>query len=81
MDQIKIGAFIQRTRKARNLTQRELAERLGISDKPVCKFLLRHPLSLAQGIQEVSEIVQSSTSQIFCTIIVSRSRAAVKYRW
>ncbi len=71
MDQIKIGAFIQRTRKARNLTQRE---------KPVCKFLLRHPLSLAQGIQEVSEIVQSSTSQIFCTIIVSRTRAAVKYR-
>ena len=38
MDQIKIGAFIQRTRKARNLTQRELAERLAISDKTVSKW-------------------------------------------
>ena len=38
MDQIKIGAFIQKTRKARNLTQRDLAERLGISDKTVSKW-------------------------------------------
>ena len=38
MDQIKIGAFIQKTRKARDLTQRDLAERLGISDKTVSKW-------------------------------------------
>lgn len=33
MDQIKIGHFIAETQKARNLTQRQLADALSISDK------------------------------------------------
>ena len=35
MDQIRIGRFIAQTRKAQNLTQRQLADGLGISDKTV----------------------------------------------
>ncbi len=38
MDQVKIGAFIQATRKELSLTQRALAERLDISDKTVSKW-------------------------------------------
>lgn len=38
MDQVKIGKFIQCLRKERSLTQRELAEELGISDKTVSKW-------------------------------------------
>ena len=38
MDQIRIGRFIAQCRKARGLTQRQLADGLGISDKTVSKW-------------------------------------------
>ena len=40
MDQIKIGRFIAEARKARNITQKQLAETLSISDKTVSKWEL-----------------------------------------
>ncbi|MDY3853521.1 MAG: helix-turn-helix transcriptional regulator [Butyribacter sp.] len=38
MDQIKIGKFIAAERKAKKYTQRELAGKLGISDKTISKW-------------------------------------------
>ena len=38
MDQIKIGRFIAECRKKANLTQMQLAEKLGITDKAVSKW-------------------------------------------
>ena len=38
MDQIKIGRFIAGCRKAVNLTQKQLAEKLGITDKAISKW-------------------------------------------
>ena len=38
MDQIKIGRFIAECRKQANLTQMQLAEKLGITDKAVSKW-------------------------------------------
>lgn len=38
MDQIKIGKFIAEMRKEQNLTQIDLAEKLGISNKTVSKW-------------------------------------------
>ncbi|MDD6871666.1 MAG: helix-turn-helix transcriptional regulator [Clostridiales bacterium] len=38
MDQITIGKFIAKKRKEQNLTQEQLAERLGISNKTVSKW-------------------------------------------
>ncbi len=38
MDQIKIGQFIKAIRKEKNLTQREVAESLNISEKTVSKW-------------------------------------------
>lgn len=37
MDQIKIGKFIASCRKENNLTQAQLAEKLGITDRAVSK--------------------------------------------
>ena len=37
MDQIRIGRFIAESRKSRNLTQRQLADALSISDKTISK--------------------------------------------
>lgn len=38
MDQIRIGQFIAATRKAKGLTQRQLATQLSISDKTISKW-------------------------------------------
>lgn len=38
MDQTKIGSFIAKKRKERNLTQEKLAEKLGITDRAVSKW-------------------------------------------
>ncbi len=38
MDQIKTGKFIAAMRKEKELTQRQLADMLGISDKTVSKW-------------------------------------------
>ncbi|MDE6356912.1 MAG: helix-turn-helix domain-containing protein [Clostridia bacterium] len=48
MDQVKIGQFIKTTRKEKNLTQREVAESLGISEKTVSKW------ETGNGLPEVS---------------------------
>ena len=48
MDQSKIGRFIADARKAQNLTQRQLADRLAISDKTVSKW------ECGKGLPEVS---------------------------
>ena len=38
MDQIKIGKFIAEERKTKQYTQRELADKLSISDKTISKW-------------------------------------------
>ena len=38
MDQIKIGQFITRKRKEKNLTQEQLAEKLSVSNKTISKW-------------------------------------------
>lgn len=48
MDQIKIGKFIAKTRKEQNMTQRQLADALSISDKTISKW------ECGKGLPEVS---------------------------
>ena len=48
MDQIRIGKFIAESRKSRNLTQRQLADVLSISDKTISKW------ECGKGLPEVS---------------------------
>lgn len=48
MDQIKIGRFIKAVRKEKSFTQRELAEKLNISEKTVSKW------ETGNGLPEVS---------------------------
>ena len=38
MDQIKIGRFIAHMRNEAKLTQKELAQKIGISDKTISKW-------------------------------------------
>lgn len=48
MDQIRIGKFIAESRKSRNLTQRQLADALSISDKTISKW------ECGKGLPEIS---------------------------
>ena len=48
MDQIRIGKFIAESRKSKNLTQRQLADILSISDKTISKW------ECGKGLPEVS---------------------------
>ncbi len=48
MDQIKIGKFIAETRKQQNMTQRQLADTLSISDKTISKW------ECGKGLPEIS---------------------------
>ena len=38
MNQNRIGGFIQRSRKEKGWTQKELAEQIGVSDKTISKW-------------------------------------------
>ena len=67
MDCVKLGAFIAQIRKERNMTQRELADMLQVTDKAVSKWetgkgfpdvQLLEPLAQALGISLV-ELVNS----------------------
>ncbi|MBQ9103994.1 MAG: helix-turn-helix transcriptional regulator [Clostridia bacterium] len=48
MDQVKTGAFIAELRKEKGLTQKEVAEKLGVADKTVSKW------ETGRGLPEVS---------------------------
>ena len=53
MDQSKIGAYIAVKRKAEDLTQAQLAQKLGVSDKSVSKWergVCLPDVSLFQGL-------------------------------
>ncbi len=38
MDQITVGKFIMQKRKEKNMTQEQLAEKIGVSNKTVSKW-------------------------------------------
>ncbi len=38
MDQVKVGSFISQTRKSLSMTQKELAERIDVTDKTISKW-------------------------------------------
>lgn len=38
MSQNKIGEFIQQSRKAKGLTQKDLGDQIGVSDKTISKW-------------------------------------------
>ena len=65
MDQIKIGKFIVSLRKSKNLTQQELADVLGVTDRAISNWengrrlpdiSLLYPLSKALGVT-INELI------------------------
>lgn len=65
MDQKKIGAFIARCRKRKKLTQRELAEKLGVTDRSVSNWENGVCLSDAGLYRPLCDILEISINELF----------------
>ena len=61
MNQIKIGNYIQKKRKEKNLTQEQLAEKLSVSNKTISKWECGKALPDYSLVEMVCEILGIST--------------------
>ena len=64
MNQDKIGKFIAKERKAKNLTQRQLAERLNISDKTISKWECGKGLPEVMFMLPLCEILEIGVNEL-----------------
>ena len=64
MDQIKIGKFIAECRKEKSLTQMQLAEKLGITDKAISKWERGISIPDASLMLELCEILCISVNEL-----------------
>ena len=64
MDQEKIGRLIARTRRERGLTQRELAEALGVSNRTVSKWECGDGLPELANVLPLCELLQITADEL-----------------
>lgn len=65
MNQIKIGNYIQLKRKEKNITQEQLAEKLGVSNKTISKWECGKALPDYSLIEVLCKELEISTSELF----------------
>ena len=65
MDQIKTGKFISEMRKQKNLTQREFADIIGISDKTVSKWECGNGMPEVSLMMPICEALQINLNELF----------------
>ena len=71
MDQIKIGRFIAACRKRANLTQLQLADRLGITDKAVSKWERGITMPDTSIMLELCDVLGISVNDLLCGEVVT----------
>ena len=64
MDQLKIGKFIAECRKQKNLTQMQLAEKLGITDKAISKWERGMAMPDSSIMLELCDILSISVNEL-----------------
>ena len=71
MDQLKIGKFIADCRKKESLTQAQLAEKLGITDKAVSKWERGIAMPDSSIMLELCGILKISVNDLLCGEVVT----------
>ena len=66
MDQVKIGRFIAECRKAKNMTQAELAEKLCITDRAISKWETGKGMPDTSIMLELCEQLGVSVNELLC---------------
>ena len=74
MDQLKIGRFIAACRKEKGLTQAQLAEKLGITDKAVSKWERGIAMPDSSIMLQLCDILGISVNDLLCGERVSDDR-------
>lgn len=64
MDQVKIGKFIAKCRKEKNLTQQELADRLNVTDRAISKWENGRGMLDISLLQQLIEILDVSLNEL-----------------
>ena len=64
MDQVKIGLFIAELRKGQEMTQRQLAERIGVSDKTISKWECGNGLPELSTIPELCSVLGINMNEL-----------------
>lgn len=78
MDTKKIGRFIAENRKAQSMTQKELAERLGVSDKTVSRWENGNYMPDLSLLQPLSELLGISLNELLSGEHIERENIAEK---
>lgn len=68
MDQTRIGTFIAVLRKEKGLTQKELAEQIGISDKTVSKWETGNGMPDIAYLSPLCEVLDINDKSNFCRV-------------
>ncbi|MBQ8572260.1 MAG: helix-turn-helix transcriptional regulator, partial [Ruminococcus sp.] len=71
MDQIKIGKFISKCRKEKNLTQMQLAEKLGITDRAISKWETGKSLPDSSIMLELCEMLGITVNDLLSGEVVT----------
>lgn len=71
MEQVKIGKFIASKRKEQGLTQLQLAEKLGITDRAVSKWETGKSLPDASLMPELCKLLKTTINDLLCGEVVS----------
>ena len=71
MNQIKIGRFIASKRKEKELTQMQLAEKLGITDRAVSKWENGKSLPDYSIILQLCEVLEITVNDLLCGEVIS----------
>ena len=71
MDQIKIGKFISEKRKDAGLTQMQLAERLGITDRAISKWECGRAMPDSSIMLELCRALKISVTDLLCGEVIT----------
>ncbi|MBQ8075428.1 MAG: helix-turn-helix transcriptional regulator [Oscillospiraceae bacterium] len=75
MDQMKIGAFLKALRKEKNLTQEQLAEQLGVSNRSISRWETGNNMPDSSLLTEIAEFYDVSIPEL---IYGERKRETMK---
>ncbi len=73
MDQIKTGKFIAHCRKNKNLTQMQLAEKLGITDRAVSKWETGKSMPDSSIMLDLCNVLEITVNDLLCGEVVTMS--------
>ena len=71
MDQLKTGKFIAERRRAQNLTQMQLAEKLGITDRAVSKWERGLAMPDSSIMLDLCRVLEISVNDLLCGEVVT----------